>query len=132
MWIAHHRVKVNHIIEMTGRANPLIHRLSIGFAERPWVIVIRSDVRSYRRSDHANSMRMGAQNDLFVGMQNLTCSSRVLCGRDFSATREPAEIIYSFEYDQPTHAGLRKDVPVETRECIGPRPSVNRWFPPMP
>jgi hypothetical protein len=46
--IAQHVVEVNHCIEVSCRTNPLIHGLSVALAQRPWVVVVGTDIRCDR------------------------------------------------------------------------------------
>ena len=38
--IANHRVEIDYPVEMAGGANPLIHGLTISFAQRAWMVII--------------------------------------------------------------------------------------------
>src|SRR5690349_12973624 len=59
-------VKIEHGVEVSFAANPLVDSLAVGFAQWAWVIVIRADIRRDRRANDAESVSMGADDDLLV------------------------------------------------------------------
>ena len=50
--IAHNRVKVNHRVEVAGRANPLIDGLAVRFAKRAGMIIVRACIRGDSRTNY--------------------------------------------------------------------------------
>ena len=66
LWIAHDSIEIDQRIEVPDGANPLIHRLAVSFAQRPWVIVIRTHIRSYRGAKDAQAVCMRAFDKLLI------------------------------------------------------------------
>src|SRR5258708_1391151 len=99
--VAHDSIEIDQCIEMPGGTNPLIHHLAVGFAQRAWVIIIRTYVRSYRGAKDAQAVGVRAFNKLLIGRENTfhQCS----CGRQlqrchaYEQNPQSALLMYGYE-----------------------------------
>ena len=83
-WVADYCVEVQDCVEMAFAANPLVNGLTIGFGQRAGMIVIRADVRRDRRADYAESVSVGADDDLLVRGEDPMHALGMRCLRYFS------------------------------------------------
>ena len=80
--IAHGRIEVYHGIEVSRRANPIIHCLPVSLAQRTGMIVIRSHIGRDRRAKDSQPVCVGPRNDLPIGgddLLHMRCMRRGLC-----------------------------------------------------
>src|SRR5216684_3482977 len=68
--VAHDSIEIDECVKMPGGTNPLVHHLAVGFAQRPWVVVIRTYVRSYRDAKDAQAVGMRAFDKLLIRREN--------------------------------------------------------------
>ena len=118
--VADDLVEIDDGVEVAGRADPLIDGYAIGFAERAGVVVIRAGVGSDGGSDDAEAVGVGARDDLRVGGEDALDESSVLGCGGFGEAGEAAEVVDSFENDEPADTGWSEDVAIEAGENIGP------------
>jgi hypothetical protein len=64
--IGHDAVKIDDCVEVSRRANPLVHGPPVGLAQCSGMVVVGPYIRRDRPSNHPQPMRMGARDDLFV------------------------------------------------------------------
>src|SRR4051812_8471074 len=116
--IAYYTVEIDDAVKVPRRSNPLIHSLAIGFTGETGMIVVRSDVRGDRRTDYPDAMRMGAFNDLLIRSNHLLHASRMLSLAHFPVALQRAEIVHSFENNQPARSRWRQHITIETRQRV--------------
>src|SRR5579863_4373696 len=56
---------------------------------------------------------MGADGDLLVGGDDALHQGGMLGGRDFTIARQAAEVVYTFEDNNPAHARRREHIAIE-------------------
>jgi hypothetical protein len=119
LWIADHGVEVDDRVEMAWSANPLIDSLTVGLAQRAWVVVAGTNVRSDGGSVNAQAVRVGARDDLLVGGDDTLHKGRVICLRNFTRAREAAEIVDALKNDDPLDGCGSKYVAIEAGQDVG-------------
>jgi len=65
--VADYGVEIDDCIEVAGGADPFIHGLAVGFAERAGMIVAGAYVRSDGGAIDQQTVGMGTRDDLFIG-----------------------------------------------------------------
>src|SRR6266436_2676694 len=105
--VAHDSIEIDECVEMRGGTNPLIHHLAVGFAQRPWVVVIRTYVRSYRDAKDAQAVGMRAFDKLLIRRENTYHQCRMPGWRHFAIPGEPAQVVHAFKNNEPPNPGGR-------------------------
>jgi len=86
--VARYGVEVDDCVEVAGGANPLVDGLAVGFAARARVVVIGAYVGRDGCADDAESVRVGAGDDLFVGGNDIFCALDMFCFGYFCSAGE--------------------------------------------
>src|SRR5260370_11573834 len=105
--VAQDSIEIDQCVEMPRGTNPLIHRLAVGFAQRPWVIVIRTYVRSYRGAKDAQAAGVRTFDKLLIRRENTLDQCRMFGWRHFAIPRQPAQVVCAFKNNEPPNPGGR-------------------------
>ena len=111
-------IKINHSIEVSGGADPVVHCLPVGLTQGAGMIVIRPCIWSNCRPEYAQSMRVGALRNLLVRCEHAINKRPMLLCAHLAITRQAAKIVYAFKDNHPTRGGWREHISIETRQHI--------------
>src|SRR5579859_7159493 len=80
-------IEVNHPIEVSCGANPLIDGLAVSFAERSGMVVIGAEVRSDRSPKDTQAVSVSTDDDLLVRVDHSRVERCVLSRGHFTVAR---------------------------------------------
>jgi len=111
-------VEVDDGVEVAPCSDPGVDRLSVGFVQRTWVVVVRSPIGRYGPPKYLQPMRVSPQNHLLICGEYALHQRGVLRWSDFALARKTSKIIHTFEQDDPAHALRREHIAIESRQRI--------------
>src|SRR5262245_37975218 len=91
--IASDFIEVNQRVKVPGRANPVIHSLTVYLIRRSGMVVLRAAEWHYCSADHFYIVGVSARDDLLIGSNHSPYQGLMLNRRRFGFSREGSDVI---------------------------------------
>jgi hypothetical protein len=115
--IPEHPIEIQHAVERRTSADPVIQRLPFGLAVRRVIRLARSLERRERCAIDAQALAVGTLDQL--GER----PAKIIAAHGFTGSVEGTgqpDVVDTFQHDHLGDAGLRKHIPIESGQGIGP------------
>jgi len=117
--IAGDGIEVDDCVEVAGGSDPLVDGLAVNKWIRTGVVVSGADVGCDGSAVDLKAVGMGSRDELLICGDYALDEGGVVGRWDFAVAGQAAEIVDTFEDDEPADTGGGEDIAIETSEGAG-------------